>query len=355
MLRAQNRDSRRVVPGRRPSRSLGSVTRIGRILLLTGLTVGNGTAAQEPTFAPGRGPVVLMDMGHNNGVLRGEPYLSPVGRLQDDGYQVRTLTGTFTAASLAGVDMVVIIAPLADRNRIGRVAECAPPRDYRDPECQAAMDARIAEAWRRPTPSAYSEDELDALEGWVRRGGGLFLVVDIFPFPGAIESLAGRFGIEISNGFAVDESRLPELPQPEPPLLGDAGELVFRRADQTLAEHPVTNGRRPAERVDAIASIAGSAFRLPPDAQSLLTFGPSSVSLLPEVSWVFSEATPRQPIAGWSQGGLLRVRDGRIAIFGESGILQPHGPRFDERYPGVQNAELVRNVFHWLSGLLDEP
>ena len=204
---------------------------------------------------------------------------------------------------------------------------------------------------RYPIPSAFSVEELHTLQAWVERGGGLFLVFDIFPTPGAIEALVGRFGVEVSNGFAVDERLLPELPRETRPL-GQAGQLVFRRVDQTLAAHPVTNGRSSAERVDAVGSNFGSAFRLPRGGQSLLTFGPSSVSLLPEVAWEFSEATPRQPIDGWSQGGLLRVGEGRLAIFGESGILA-HGPRFDERYPDVQNPQLVLNVVHWVSGRLE--
>ena len=94
------------------------------------------------------------------------------------------------------------------------------------------------------------------------------------------------------------ERALPPLPQETGPLLGQAAELVFRRVDQTLAARPVTNGRSSVEWVDAVATFTGSAFRLPPAGQSLLTLGPSSISLLPEVAWEFSEATPRHPIGG---------------------------------------------------------
>jgi len=352
MYRVRDLKLKRTVPRRQLPVPLRAMVRITAILLLTGLVASTKAVAQQSAFAPGSGPTVLFDLGHNSLFLI-EPNLSPMTRLRDDGYLTQTLTGPFTEKALTGVDIVIMAAPLADRNALRLPADCSPPPDMTT-GCREDIAAQISEVWRHPIPSAFSVEELDTLQAWVERGGGLFLVFDIFPTPGAIEALAGRFGVEVSNGFAVDERLLPALPCETRPLLGQAARLVFRRVDQTLAEHPVTIGRSSAERVDAVASIVGSAFRLPLGGQSLLTFGPSSVSLLPEVAWEFSEATPRQPIDGWSQGGLLRVGQGRLAIFGESGILA-HGPGFDERYPEVQNSQLVLNVVHWLSGLLDEP
>jgi len=351
--RARDVKPKRTVARRRPPVPFRAMMRMVAAIFLAALVTGTEVAeAQQPAFAPGTGPAVLIDLGHNSLFLN-EPNLSPMTRLQDDGYRTQTLTGPFTEEALGRVDIVMMAAPLADRNALRWPAGCARPPDTTE-ACWEAINAQFREVGQRPIPSAFSVEELDTLQAWVERGGGLFLVFDIFPFPGAIEALAGRFGVEVSNGFAVDERLLPELPQDTPPLLGQAAELVFRRVDQTLAEHPVTNGRSSAERVNAVASIVGSAFRLPLGGQSLLIFGPSSVSLLPEVVWEFSEATPRQPIDGWSQGGLLRVGEGRLAIFAESGILA-HGPGFDERHPDEQNPQLVLNVVHWLSGLLDEP
>ena len=357
--RARDLKPKRTVARRQLPVPFRAMVRVTAILLLTGVVASTKAVAQQPAFAPGSGPTVLFDLGHNSLFLL-ETHLSPMTRLRDDGYLTQTLTGPFTEEALAGVDIVMMAAPLADRNAIRLPAllqrfqqaglDCSLPLT---PACREVLEAQFREVARYPIPSAFSVEELDTLQAWVERGGGLFLVFDIFPFPGAIEALAGRFGVEVSNGFAVDERLLPVLPRETRPL-GNAGRLIFRRVDQTLAEHPVTNGRSSAERVDAVASNFGSAFRLPLGGQSLLTFGPSSVSLLPEVAWELSEATPRQPIDGWSQGGLLRVGEGRLAIFGESGILA-HGPRFDERHPEEQNSQLVLNVVHWLSGLLDEP
>ncbi len=82
----------------------------------------------------------------------------------------------------------------------------------------------------------------------------------------------------------------------------------------------------------------------------MLTLKPSFVSLLPEVAWQYSEVTPREQVGGWSQGGVLRVGQGRVAVFSDSWIvLEMVG-----YWPAPANdPQLLLNVLHWLSGLLD--
>ena len=322
--RARDLKPKRTVARRQLPVPFRAMMRMIAAIFLAALVTGTEVAvAQQPAFAPGTGPTVLFDLGHNN--MPGTERV--MARLRDDGYVTQMLTGPFNEQALAGVDIVITRAPKFSR-----------------------------EVWRRPIPSAFSVEEIDTLQAWIERGGGLFLAFDHFPMAGGTAALAGRFGIEVSNGFAADERLLPALPRETRPLLGQAGEpLVFRRVDQTLAEHPVTNGRSSAVRVDAVVTWVGSAFRLPLGGQSLLTFGPSFVSLLPEVMWEFSEATPRQPVGGWSQGGLLRVGRGRLAVFGALEIFAMMGGQLLERYPDVQNPQLGLNVVHWLLGLLDEP
>ena len=243
--RARDLKPKRTVARRQLPVPVRAMVRITAILLLTGLVASAKAVAQQSAFAPGSGPTVLIDLGHNS-LFGVEPNLSPLTRLQDDGYITRTSTGLFTEEALTGIDIVVVAGALADRNAIRRPADCAPPPDM-TPACFEAINAQIAAVWRHPIPSAFSVEELDTLQAWVERGGGLFLVFDMFPFPGAIEEFVSRFGVEVSNGFAVDERLLPPLPQETGPLLGQAAELVFRRVDQTLAAHPVTNGRSSVE------------------------------------------------------------------------------------------------------------
>ena len=151
-----------------------------------------------------------------------------------------------------------------------------------------------------------------------------------------------------------DSSR-DSLPSLETEVVGQAGSFVFNRADGTLVEHAVTSGRSAPEQVDSVASYTGSAFRLPPGAEPLLTLKPSFVSLLPDVAWQFSEATQREQVGGWSQGGVLRAGQGRVAVFGDVWIvLEMVG--YDGPGPPAEanNPQLLLNVLHWFSGLLDE-
>ncbi len=327
--RARDLKPKRTVARRQLPVPFRAMVRVTAILLLTGVVASTKAVAQQPAFAPGSGPTVLFDLGHNSLFLRGTN-LSPMTRLQDDGYLTQTLTGPFTEDALAGVDIVMIVAPLADRNAIRRPADCSPPPDT-SAECFEAINARIPEVWRHPIPSAFSEAEITILREWVGEGGALLLVLDHFPMSGAAQELGAAFGIEISNGLAADGALLAEQGVAQAVAQG-AGSLVFERTEGGVADDPITNGRTPGQRVDAFGFFGGSAFRLPPEGRSLLTFGSSFVSLLPEVMWQFSETTSREDIGGWSGGGVLRVGQGRVAIYGELGIL-------GDRNPELQNPQ----------------
>lgn len=84
----------------------------------------------------------------------------------------------------------------------------------------------------------------DGFVRWVSGGGSLLLIDDHMPFPGAAETLAAAFGILLADGFATDSTC-------------GIDELVFRRSDRSLADHPITNGRQRSERVDSVAQVSG--------------------------------------------------------------------------------------------------
>lgn len=194
-----------------------------------------------------------------------------------------------------------------------------------------------------PTTPAFLPEEVAAVKGWVEAGGSLLLIVDHMPFPGAAADLASAFGVELMNGFAI--------------VWSDWDPLVFRRGDGTLRAHDITDGRRPAERVDTVVTfVSGSAFRATgANVCPLLVFGPGVVSYNPDKAWRFDDSTPRVPVEGWLQGAALEAGRGRVAIFGEAAMFaaQLQGP--DRQPVGMnspeapQNLQMLLNTVHWLA------
>ena len=312
---------------------------IRALLALPGAVVTAEMAtAQEPAYALDTGPAVLIDAAHHN-VDGAEGRASLTRWLREDGYRVRDLLDPFDRESLEGTQIVIIKNALSEKN-----AFLSP----------GPTEAELREAWRLPVPSAFSPAEIEVLREWITRGGALLLVIDHMPMPGAAQELAGAFGIETSNGFAVEGQSLGDYTSGE---VAKSGSFVFRRMDGSFAEDPITDGGSSTERVDSVATYSGSAFRLPAEGRSLFTLGPSTISLLPEVAWEFSESTLRMAVGGWSQGGVLRVGEGRIAVFGDGAILVTPDMVADEDEegpnPALQNPRLLLNVLRWLSGLLD--
>ena len=305
-------------------------TAIPAIVLSVAVGVASQHAAAQadmtrPAYPMGEGPVVLLDLGHNN---FDDPEFPPVLAewLTQDGYVVRRLSTRFDEASLASVNIVISKNPLPARDEPG------------------------ISGWRLPTSSAFSQDEIELLYNWVLSGGAFLLQIEHMPMAGAAAEFTSRFNFEISDGFVVDERSLyPDGPDGD---IGGNSRVTFRRSDRSLASHPVTNGRTFAERVDSIKTDGGAAFRLPAGGQSLLTLGPSFVSLLPEVTGEFAYTTTRQAVGGWSQAGVARVGSGRVALLGDSLLLRS---ALEEGFQSwmPKNPQFTLNVVHWLSGLLD--
>ncbi len=274
----------------------------------------------HPAFAVGKGPVVLLDEAHGNFHTATGRYRPFAEFLRRDGYVVQASTSTFTRESLRAGSILVIANALAASNQ---------------------------SKWELPTPSAFTDSEIVAVHDWVAAGGALLLISDHMPFPGAAEKLGAAFGARWSNGFALAKDA----------KMG--GPFVFRRADHSLADHAIMNGRSVEERIDSVATFTGSAFQVDSAATPLLVLGPDIESVLPQVAWEFKSDTPRISVAGWPQAAVLRTGRGYVALFGEAAMFsaQVTGPK---RSPmgmnapiAAQNPQLLLNVVHWLSGLLD--
>ncbi len=275
------------------------------------------------------GPVIAFDNGHNNSWFRDEfgvmeEYLSA------EGFLVRQHLGAFTRENLNGVHILHITNALAPEN---------------------------LNNWSLPTPSAFTPEEIEVLYDWVNDGGSLLMVIEHMPFGGSFEDLAGAFGIEVSNGFAVDERFLSGYSEE---VIAEAGYLVFRRTDGILVNHPILDDTESYGRIEFLAADVGSAFRLPAYAFSLITFGPTILSLEPEVSWEFDSETARRRVTDWSQAGVIEVGKGRVAVLGDNflfiapAFLAPgHWESEKDAEFGIHNAQFTLNLLHWLSRHLE--
>ena len=280
--------------------------------------------SKSPPVAPSPGSpaspesLVLFDAGHFNYHRLNTTYAAFERFLRGDGWSVDTLPGGFDLVSLRRGRILVISNALAQQN--------ANPNN-----------------WTLPTPSAFSSAEMGVVRDWVESGGGLLLITDHMPFPGAAEQLAAAFGVRLNNGFAFDARQLT-VPNT---CLAESEIHVFRRADGTLADHPITSG------IDSVATFTGSAFET--DATPLMTFNATSVSLLPQTAWIFTAATPRISAAGWYQGAVKPFGRGRVAVFGEAAMFSEQtcgsGVPMGMNSPVArENGRFVLNVIRWLAG-----
>ena len=276
-------------------------------------------SVEKPAFEKNAGPVVLIDEAHQNFHTSTERYATFAQLLRSDGYVVKGITSSFTEESLQDADVLVIANALSAEN-VGN--------------------------WRLPTPSAFTEAEIDALDTWVQNGGALYLIADHMPFPGATEALAERFGFLLSNGFALNAD--------------NTGLIKFSQSDGTLQNHPIINGRDASESVEYLTSFTGQAFRTHPEnkVEPLLVMPHNTVLLLPIRAWDFSEETPKISASGMLQGAVLKYGEGRVAMFGEAAMFTAQvagdNPMGMNHPDAPHNAQFVLNVMHWLSGLLPD-
>lgn len=284
-------------------------------------------AFQPPIVAPafdiGAGPVVLIDEAHRNMHTAEGSYKPFAELLRRDGYVVHPSKVPFTPEALARADILVVANALGEDE---------------------------AEMWTLPTPSAFSPDEIAAARDWVEDGGALLLIADHMPWPGAAAELAEAFGLLFINGDVGDF------------CVGCAGfRLTFKRADDSLADHPITNGRSLAERVEHVTSFTGSAFRASAGTrvEPLMVLGDEAVLFVPQdFREEITDAVPSLSAAGLYQGAVLRRGAGRVAAFGEAAMFSAQvgsdgEPMGMNDLEADQNYRFVLNVMHWLSGLLE--
>ncbi len=273
----------------------------------------------NPAYPEESGPLVLIDEAHNNFHTVSGRYRAFADILRRDGFVVEGSSRPFSATQLAKAKILVIANALAEENNGN---------------------------WRLPRPSAFTSQEIDALEKWVREGGSLLLIADHMPFPGAAEALAARFGATFTNGFAFREDR--------------SARIRFDLESGLLYDHAITQGRDKKERTPFVVSFTGQAFWIRPEVehQPLMTLPAEIQNLLPVQAWQFSDETPSFSAAGMLQGATLKFGEGRVAVFGEAAMFTAQVSGEQKRPMGINhpeaphNVQFLLNTLHWLAGLL---
>ena len=281
----------------------------------------------DPVYEEGAGPVVCLDEAHNNYHTLHGRFLAFGELLRRDGYVVKASKRKFSKHVLARCDILVI--------------------------ANAQLDIELWMEYPYPTPSAFSEEEIYAVQNWVKGGGALLLIADHMPLAGVASDLAASFGVEFNNGFA-----LKKIEDDANPYLAAEIPTIFSLSDGTLAPHPITAGRNSSEVVTSIRSFTGQAFIVPESAQPLMILPDDFISVMPEEPWAYAPATKIIPVGGWLQGAVMPYDAGRAAFFGEAAMFtaqmdESSGMRIGMNSPmAEQNSQFVLNVMHWLSGIL---
>lgn len=288
----------------------------------------------KSSFSKVNSPIVFIDEAHNN-LHKINGRFKPFAQvLMSDGYIVKASEEKFTLEYLKQADILVIVNAL-DKKR----------GDYNP-----------------PFGDAFDTKEVEVIKQWVSKGGSLFLIADHTPFPKVIEKLTRAFGFEFSNGHVDD--------------------VIFKKDNNSLIEHTITKGSADSkndapldfltapvmlggtkktshsEGIIQVRTFGGSAFQIPENAISLLILGKGSVSLVPKIPFQVNAKTPRISVNGWSQGAILEVGEGRVAVFSEammftSQLYIPTGKKVGLVSDGAEhNERFLLNVMHWLSGVI---
>ncbi|HET9479076.1 MAG TPA: hypothetical protein VFO72_07030 [Pyrinomonadaceae bacterium] len=273
------------------------------------------TSVANPAYNK-NGPRVLFDEAHHNFHTTDGRYKPFVDLLMNDGYRIIRNRQPFTKSSLSSFKVLVIANALGAEE----------------------MDDNGADG------SAFTEEECQAVQEWVKSGGALLLIADHAPFGGAAAALASRFGVDMSKGFAYDQANAA----PNSPSL-----LHFSRENNLLATHPITEGRSQNERLNRVQSFTGQSLKGPDNSFAILKLSDTAKDTPNR------EADSSISAAGRAQAIALKFGKGRVVVQGEAAMLsaQIAGPNKNPmgmNVPGNDNKQYALNVMHWLSGLLKE-
>ncbi|HRO43892.1 MAG TPA: hypothetical protein PL009_13730 [Flavipsychrobacter sp.] len=262
----------------------------------------------KPLYATGKGPLLLIDGGHQNFHILQDKF-APFGKVATaSGFQVKSSSAAIMSEQLKDVKVLVIANALNERNR---------------------------DTWQQPVYPAFTAEETATINAWVKNGGRLFLIADHMPFAGAAATLARSFGFEFYDGFAMRKPRRKF----------DA----FAYSEGTLSHNEITDMH---SEVDTIITFTGQAFKIPTGATSIITLDSFYTVLMPEVAWEFNDTMKMIPAKGLSQLAYHRYGSGKIVVSGEAAMFTAQkagNSSIGLNAPVAKNnLQLLLNILEWL-------
>lgn len=274
---------------------------------------------REKMYPNQNGTSIHIDQGHNNFHTKDGRYFSFAQLLKSDGYRIKGNSAKFDSTTLKNIEILVIANAIPEE-----------------------MSRPIV----TPTRSAFSQNEIQNVRKWVKKGGSLFIIADHMPFAGAASELAKEFGFDFYDSFVMNDSL--------------SGIIDFDKTTGTLNNNLITKGRNVEEEVNRVRSFTGQGFKIPENAISLLKLNESHTVHLVDTMWVFNEKVNSFPAKGLSQGAILTFGRGKIVVFGEAAMFsaQLGGPNRIKvgmnSEEAKENYQLLLNIIHWLDGKLDD-
>jgi hypothetical protein len=273
------------------------------------------TLVENPAYKR-EGPRVMFDEAHHNFHTTDGRYKPFVDLVTNDGYRVVRNRQSFSKTTLASFKILVIANALGAEE----------------------LDDDGADK------SAFTDEEIQAVQDWVKGGGALLLIADHAPFGGAAAALSSRFGVDMSKGYTFD---------PQNSVAGAPTQLIFSRENKLLATHPITEGRGEKERLNIVRSFTGQSLKGPEGSAAILVLSDGAVD---RATFASQESVSA---AGRAQAVALKFGKGRVLVQGEAAMLSAQVSGAEKRMmgmnvPGNDDRQYVLNVMHWLSGVLRE-
>jgi len=193
---------------------------------------------------------------------------------------------------------------------------------------------------------AFTMQECDAVEEWVKEGGSLLLITDHFPFGSAVENLAKKFHVEMQKGIVQDSIYNDKTSK-------DESQLEFSRKNKLLQECELTKG------IDKVISFTGQSIRCEDSCISFLNLSDFAYDMTAKTEVIKDGNDTRvnvsfvnpQSAKGRSQGVALTYGQGRVVVLGEAGMLTAQFNRDHSKFGMNVNADnkiLALNIMHWL-------